>query len=213
MKTSVTVVLIFGMFQFLCAQPDTTRKHLTKKTYWLDLGLGWGGQGSAIDIGLTYEMVPQRTISVRYSGVVTNHRYYDYLFVIPVANYPGGEDADAYEISYGILGKGKVGIMNLSAGLSLVKIKSGTGDGPPIGFNVFGGSDRPVDYELTKSNTVGLALRAQFVPSLRWAGLGISPYININPKYTFASMTFQLALGRIKPKLRKLKPDLLKKTQ
>jgi hypothetical protein len=202
MKTCVAVFLMLSICQLLPAQPDTTGKPVTKKSYWLDVGLGWGGQGTALDIGLSYEFIPRRMISVRYSGVMTNDRYYDYLFLIPLASYPAGEDADAYEITYGVLTKGKAGMMNFSAGLSYVKVQSGSGNAPPIGFDlIFTGSTVPGDYELTTSRTVGLALRAQFIPSLRWAGLGISPYLNINPEYAFGSITFQLALGRIRPRV------------
>jgi hypothetical protein len=204
MKTYIAIVLIFGTFQIVYAQPDSTRKQSPKKSYWLDIGLGWYGQGNAFDIGVSYEVAPKRIISFHYSTVVTSHRYYDYLLFIPVANYPSGEDADTYDISYGSVKKGKAGIVTFSAGASLIKIKSGTGDGPEIGFDWIGGSTRPVDYKLEKNNTVGLALRAQFIPSIRWAGIGISPYININPKYTFGSLTFQLALGRVKPKVNKV---------
>jgi hypothetical protein len=204
MKTCTATLLMFIACQFVSAQQDTI-KHVAKKSYWFDVGLGWGGQGSAFNLGLSYEIVPKRIISLHYSGVVTNHRCYDYVFFFPIADYPLGEDADAYEITYGVLKKGKAGIMNFSAGLSYVKIQSGGGDGPPIGFDfILTGSSRPVDYKLAKYNTVGLALRAQFIPSIRWGGFGISPYVNINRRYTFASISFQLALGRIKPKARKL---------
>lgn len=196
------------------AQTDTTRKLVTKRSYWCDLGSGWGGQGTAFNIGFSYEITPKRIMSIHYSGVITRHRYYDYFLFFPTTSYPSGEDAEAFEITYGFLKKGKAGIMNFSAGLSSVKIQSGTGKAPPIRQNglvaLFFGSNLPADYELRESTTIGLALRAQFIPSLRWAGLGISPYVNINPDYTFASISFQLLLGRIRPKVRKVKQDLLR---
>jgi hypothetical protein len=203
MKTYIAIlfILISGCSAF--AQTDAVVKLVPKKSYWFDIGLGWGGQGSAFDIGLSLEVKPKRIISFHYSSVVTNQRCYDYFLFIPVADYPLGEDADSYEISYGVLRKGKAGIMTVTAGLSYLKIQSGTGDGPPIGFDyVFTGSSRPIDYRLAKHNTFGLSLRGQFIPSLRWGGFGISPYLNINPKYTFGSITFQLALGRMRPKPR-----------
>jgi hypothetical protein len=205
MKTFIVIILILGTYQFACAQTDAGKKRLTKKSYWFDAGLGWGGQGSAQNFGFVYEIAPKRIISVHYSGVMTNHRYTDYLFFIPVASYPAGEDADSYEVTYGYLTKGKFGVMTLSAGLSVVNIQSGSGHGEPLGFDLLiAGSTRPADYKLEKSNTVGLALRAEFIPSLRWAGFGISPSVNINPQYTFASIAFQLALGRMRPKDRKV---------
>jgi hypothetical protein len=203
MKTHLAILLCLITYHSVLAQTETAVTLNSRKSYWFDIGLGWGGQGSAFDIGLSFEVRPKRIISLRYSSVVTNQRCYDYLLFVPIADYPLGEDADAYELSYGMLKKGKAGIMTFSAGLSYLKIQSGTGDGPPVGFDyILGGSSRPVDYKLAKYNTVGLALRAQFIPSLRWGGLGVSPYLNINPRYTFGSITFQLAIGRIRPKAR-----------
>jgi hypothetical protein len=100
--------------------------------------------------------------------------------------------------------KGKGGMINFSAGLSLVKIKSGTSKGPATGYDIIIlSSNLPDDYRLDESSTIGLVLRAQFTPSLRWGGIGISPSVNINPEYTFASMTIQLALGKMREKVRK----------
>jgi hypothetical protein len=204
MKTHLVILLSFITYHSVLAQSETSVETLRpRKSYWFDIGLGWGGQGSAFDIGLSFELRPKRIISFHYSSVVTNQRCYDYLFFVPIADYPLGTDADAYDISYGMVKKGKAGIMTFSAGLSYVKIESGTGDGPQIGFDyVFTGSSRPVDYKLAKDNTLGLVLRGQLIPSLRWGGLGVSPYLNINPKYTFGSITVQLAIGRIRPKPR-----------
>jgi hypothetical protein len=200
MKNYIAWILIICSYQAL-SQNDSTKTSIPRKSYWMDVGLGWGGQGSGFDIGLSLEIVPKRILSIRYSSVFTKNRYYDYSFTIRTADYPAGDDAHSYEVSYGSVRKGKSWIMTLTAGLSLVRIETGSGNGPPIGFDseLFG-SDRPVDYVLEKKTTAGIALRAQFIPSLRWGGLGISPYININPSYTFASLTIQLALGRIRPR-------------
>jgi hypothetical protein len=200
MKNCIPLLLILAS-QILFAQSDSSKTARTRKSYWVDAGLGWGGQGSAFDIGFSFEITPKRILSLRYSSVFTSSRYYDYSFMIRTADYPAGNDGHAYEVSYGSLRKGRAGIITFSGGLSFVQIEHGSGSGPPIGFDVLlFGSDRPVDYKLEKKNTVGLALRAQFIPSLRWGGLGISPYVQLNPAYTFASLTIQLAMGRLRPR-------------
>jgi hypothetical protein len=180
---------------------DSTRKHIDGKSYWFDLGLGWGGQGNGFDIGFTYEVAPARIMSLRYSGVRTSARFYDYAFLFPVANYPDGEDAGAVELTYGFLKKGKAGLMNFSAGLSVVRIHSGISHGPSGGYDIIlFSSDLPADYRLEEIASIGLVLRAQIIPSFRWGGLGLSPSVNINPDYTFAALTIQLALGKMRAK-------------
>lgn len=186
------------------AQNDSTAKRADSNSYWVDLGLGWGGQGHALDIGFSYEVVPQRILSLRYTGVRTSKRFYDYLFYIPIASYPLGKDASAVEITYGMLIKGNEGIVSFSVGLSLVKVQSGTSERYSGGYDlILLSSDVPDDYQFDESSTVGLVVRAQFMPSLRWGGIGISPCININPKYTFAGVTIQLAFGKMREKARK----------
>lgn len=105
--------------------------------------------------------------------------------------------------------KGNEGIVSFSVGLSLVKVQSGTSERYSGGYDlIMLSSDVPDDYQFDESSTVGLVMRAQFMPSLRWGGIGISPYININPKYTFASVTIQVALGKMREKARKQKGQL-----
>jgi hypothetical protein len=204
MKNSVLLLLVFSTYQICYAQRDTTVNYSHKKSYWCDIGIGWGGQGNSFNVGLSLEITPQRILSIHSSSVLTKSRCHDYLFMIPIADYPLGNDAQSYEITYGLLKKGKAGIMTFSAGLCYVKIEKGTGSGALVGYDLFGGSTRPVNYHLSTERTVGLALRAQILPSLRSVGLGISPYVIISPEYTFASLTFQLAVGRLKPKVKPL---------
>ena len=192
--------------KLVATQTDSTGKHEYSKSYWFDLGRGWGGQGRAFDMGFSYEVAPQRVMSIRYSNVRTLERFREYFLFFPTANYPSGKDAAALEITYGVFTKGQGGMINFSAGLSLVKIKNGTSQGPPTNYDIIiASSNLPDDYRLEKSTTVGLVMRAQFTPSLHWGGIGISPSVNINPEYTFASMTIHVALGKMREKVRKQK--------
>jgi hypothetical protein len=197
----VFILLFIINFQYVSAQQDSTVKLRYKKSYWVDIGQGWGGKGSAFNIGISYEIKSRRFISLRYANVITNNRCTDYFLFIPVQSNPLGNDGHSYELSYGTLKKGKAGVINFSAGISFVQIQTGKGSGPTTGFPIIiAGSTCPSDYTLKEKNTIGLTMRGQFIPCVRWGGVGISPYLNINPRYTFASLTFQLALGRLKPK-------------
>jgi hypothetical protein len=171
-----------------------------KKSFWFDLGLGWGGQGGAANVGFSYEMIPGRIISIHYSPVWTNDHCDEVVLFFPIEN-PLGKRADALEISYGIVKKRKVSMLTLSAGLSYVKVETSEGSGPSTqGIPILYQTGCPDNYTVKDESTIGLALRAQFIPSIRWGGIGISPYLNINPKYTFASFTINAALGRMKPR-------------
>jgi hypothetical protein len=202
MKTLLCVLFtcVLSGSAFTQTMDNAQQKTRYKKSYWFDLGAGWGGQGGAFNMGISYEIVRGKFLSLRYSNVLTNHRCEEYLLFIPVGDHPIGHDADSYELFFGILKKKKYGLMNFSAGLSVVKVGTGTGDGTAQGTTVIYTSNCPVNYTFNLENTIGISLRAQFLPSIKWVGFGVSPYINVTPKYTYASITFNLALGRLKPK-------------
>jgi hypothetical protein len=171
-----------------------------KKSYWFDLGLGWGGQGNAFDLGFSYEVTPNRLMSFHYSGVATNDCCEEVAFFIPIEN-PIGKSAETVEVSYGILRKGKISLFTISAGLSYVNVETAGGSGPVAsGVPVLYYTTCPANYSAENEGTMGLALRAQYIPSWRWGGLGVSPYLNLNPKYTFGSVTINLAFGRMRPR-------------
>jgi hypothetical protein len=80
---------------------------------------------------------------------------------------PLGRSADALEISYGLVKKRKVGMLTLSAGLSYVKVQTGEGNGPSTqGVPILYHTSCPDNYILEDEGTIGLALRAQFIPSI-----------------------------------------------
>ena len=178
-----------------------------KKSFWFDMGLGWGGQGTAFDLGFSYEVSPNRLMSFHYSGVATNNHCDEGALLIPIiipVENPMGKTAKTLELSYGILRKGKVSLFTMSAGLSYVHLENGEGSGPaaPV-VSLFYYTTCPANYTLENQNTMGLALRAQYIPSWLWGGVGISPYLNLNPKYTFGSVTINLAFGRMRPRIAK----------
>jgi hypothetical protein len=165
----------------------------------MDIGVGWAGQGEGFDIGVSVQVSPKTFISARYSMEFTNDRCYEYILFFPLEEHPLGYDADSYEFSYGGISKHKAGIMTLSAGISIVKIHRGSGEGDPAPASL-AGSTCPENYKMITETTVGILLRGQLIPSFRWIGLGLSPYLNINTKQTFGGITFQLGLGRIRPR-------------
>lgn len=202
-KTYLFTLLFAGVCMKLAfAQADETMDtRFYKKSYWFDLGPGWGGQGAAFTIGFSYEIKANRFLSLRYSPVWTNDHCDEIALLIPFEN-PLGKSAEPVEISYGIIRKGKVSLQTLSAGLSYVKIETAEGSGPSTqNIPLLYYTNCPDNYATKNESTIGLVLRAQFIPSVRWGGIGISPYLNISPKYTFGSFTFNVALGRIRPRV------------
>ena len=114
----------------LFAQNDVANAPIKiKKSFWFDLGLGWGGQGTAFDLGFSYEVAPNRLMSLHYSGVATNKRCDEIAIFIPIES-PMGKSAESVELSYGILRKGKVSLFTISAGLSYVNVETAGGSGP-----------------------------------------------------------------------------------
>jgi len=171
-----------------------------KKSFWFDMGLGWGGQGTAYDLGFSYEVAPNRLMSLHYSGVATNKHCDEIAIIIPIES-PMGKSAESVELSYGLLRKGRVSLFTISGGLSYVNVETAGGSGPSASsVPLFYYTNCPANYSVEHQGTMGLALRAQYIPSWLWGGLGISPYLNLNPKYTFGSVTINLAFGRMRPR-------------
>ena len=189
----------------LVAQNDVTNAPIKlKKSFWFDMGLGWGGQGTAYDLGISYEVTPNRLISLHYTGVATNKHCDEIAIFIPIES-PMGKSAESVELSYGFLRKGKVSLYTFSAGLSYVNVETAGGSGPTASnVGLFYYTNCPANYSVETKGTVGLALRGQYIPAWLWGGLGISPYLNLNSKYTFSSVTVNLAFGRMRPRAAKV---------
>ena len=196
----VTAIMLVPRSESFAQTNVATAPIKIKKSFWFDLGLGWGGQGTAYDLGFSYEVAPNRLMSLHYSGVATNKHCDEIAFFIPIES-PMGKSAESVELSYGILRKGKVSLFTISAGLSYVNVETAGGSGPTASsVPLFYYTNCPANYSVEHEGTVGLALRAQYIPSWLWGGLGISPYLNLNPKYTFGSVTVNLAFGRMRPR-------------
>jgi hypothetical protein len=150
-------------------------------------------------LGFSYEVSPRRLLSLRYSGVATNDHCEEVVVFLPIES-PLGKSADAIDLSYGILRKGRISLFTLSAGVSYVNFETADGSAPPAPALPLYFSNCPEDYAVKNEGTVGLALRGEFIPSWRWGGVGISPYLNVNPKYIFGSVTFNLVFGRLRPR-------------
>jgi hypothetical protein len=194
-------LLLLLITSHLCfGQSDSIKSKLYKQSYWLDIGGGWAGQGGAFDIGVAFQISAKKFISARFSMETTNNRCVDYVLFLPLDEHPLGYDADSYEFSYGGIRKGKTGIMTFSAGIAILKIHRGSGEGPPAPSVILAGSTCPENYKMTTETSFGIVLRTQFMPSIRWAGFGVSPFLNINTKQTFGGITLQLGLGRIRPR-------------
>jgi hypothetical protein len=195
-----TLVMIIGLvFIVNGAFAQTTELPKYQKSFWGDIGGGWGGEGDGMSLGFSYEHKKNRFLSLRYSDVFTDCRCVDYIFGIPVSNQPLGRDAVSVEFNYGFLKKKPWGMANFSFGLAYAKITEGTGNQDPGPVGLFD-SDCPADYQVEDSNTVGLVLRGEIMPSLRWGGLGFAPSLHINPQYTYAMFTISMAFGRLRPR-------------
>lgn len=196
----ISAIMLLSLSDAFAQNDVATAPIKIKKSFWFDLGLGWGGQGTAFDLGFSYEVTPNRLMSLHYSGVATNDHCEEAVFLFPIQN-PMGKSAETVDLSYGFLRKGKVSLFTMSAGLSYVNVETAGGSGPTgSGVFIIYYTTCPANYTAEHEGTVGLALRAQYIPSWRWGGLGISPYLNLNPKYTFGSVTVNLAFGRMRPR-------------
>jgi hypothetical protein len=181
-------------------EPGLTTPPKYRKSWWGDLGFGWGGQGNAFNFSMSYEVARRRMITLRYAETVTKRHCDEIAIIFPLSN-PLGKSARSYEIAYGFLHKNNYRIMNFTFGISSLTIEEAGGtEPPPQSIPGLFYSNCPADYKTTEKTTVGLSVMGQFMPSLRWGGLGVAPYLNINPENVFASLTVNFAFGRIRPR-------------
>lgn len=195
MKTPVIIIALFFIVSGAIAQ-DTVAVNY-KKSFWLDIGAGWGGDGGGMSLGLSYEHKSNRFVSLRYSDMYSNCRCTEYVLFFPVSDNPLGHDASSFEFSYGFLNKRPWGMLNFSFGVAYMKISEGTGqEDPSAGFLV--GSTCPSDYELETYSTPGLVLRGEILPSLKWGGIGLAPSLHVGARYTYVMVTINVAFGRLR---------------
>jgi hypothetical protein len=197
MKTPVIIIILLFVMNGAFAQDTVAVKY--KKSYWFDIGGGWGGEGGGLSLGLSFEHKKNRFLTLRYSDMYTDCRCQEYVLFFPVSDLPLGRDVESVEFDYGLLKKKPWGMLNFSFGLAYMKITEGTGqEDPSPGFLV--GSTCPTDYKVEDNTTVGLVLRAEIMPSLRWGGLGFAPSLHISPQYTYAMFTISMSFGRLRPR-------------
>jgi hypothetical protein len=164
----------------------------------MEMGSGWGGQGSAFNIALSYEVAPNRLLSLRYTDAVTRKHCDEIVLFIPMEN-PIGRSSYSVEVDYGILSKNNFSVRTLSVGLSYLDLQEAGGTiDPAQNVPILYYSTCPADYNTVSKKTVGISLMAEFVPSLKWGGLGIMSYINLNTEHVFGSVTINMAFGRIR---------------
>jgi hypothetical protein len=183
-------------------QGDSTSRTPAKyrKSFWGDLGLGWGGAGNAFNISLSYEIVPRRFLSMRYLNTLSSKQCEEVVIFIP-APASLGTDTHAFEVAYGFLKKNRYSLSSISFGISYVTVQeSGGTQPPPPAIPGLFYSNCPADYHTTEKNTAGASIMAQFIPCARWGGLGMSTYVNVNSKKVFAMFTINMAFGRMRPR-------------
>lgn len=197
MKAPVLIIALLFIISGAIAQDTVAVKY--KKSLWMDIGGGWGGEGGGISLGLSYEYKKNRFLSLRYSDMLTNCRCEEYFLGINVSDQPLGRDVESVGLNYGFLKKKPWGMVNFSFGLAYMKISEGMGYQDPAPGGLFA-SDCPTDYKLETHSTAGVILRGEIMPSLRWGGLGLAPSLHISGKYTYAMFSISMAFGRLRPK-------------
>jgi hypothetical protein len=64
----ISAIMLLSLSDAFAQNDVATAPIKIKKSFWFDLGLGWGGQGTAYDLGFSYEVAPNRLMSLHYSG-------------------------------------------------------------------------------------------------------------------------------------------------
>ena len=150
-----------------------------QKSYWVEFGLGWGGQGMGGQISASFEIKTRLILSVGFDAVSSN-------VIFGTSNYT---DAESYSIKVGKVKKFNGGLISFSFGPSFVHVAEFTRTGT---FFIFFGTGETEEF-----NVIGFSGRASILFGIKFISLGLSPFFNLNGKYSYGGLTINLGLGKI----------------
>ncbi len=150
-----------------------------RRATWLEIGVGWGGQGNAFQVNINKEVKRNLFLSAGF----------DFTAVQDIFNFEDKIESEAVSLNIGHLHRFENGYLNISLGLSYVKITDFKSTGAIL---FFGTGDSNI------SNTIGLSFRAGIFITTRRIGVGISPFLNINPEFPYGGLTLNISGGILK---------------
>jgi hypothetical protein len=154
------------------------------KSYWIDLGPGWSARDFAFTASLNLELEKRLLLTLSYDQAsyptdVAEMASAFTLGLIPVA-YKPGFDTHSLSLKIGKVIKGNMGLMTFSAGISSVKA-----------------TEYSSTVALGSTSAVGASFDIKLIPVVKFIGVALNPFVNINNIHSYGGLTINLALGQL----------------
>lgn len=155
-----------------------------RKSTWIDFGFGSSSRDRAFTLSLNFELKKQLLLTFSYDNAYYPTTVKEVarawsLGFIPF-EYKPGFDTQAVSLKIGKIMKWDWGLFTGSAGISSVTA---------------------TEYSRTNSigntSAIGLSLDIKLIPAVKFAGLALNPFLNINSVQTYGGITIGLALGQL----------------
>jgi hypothetical protein len=158
---------------------------LYAKSYWVDFGPGWSARDFAFTASLNLELVKRFLLTVSYDEASSPTGIDEIVSVftlglIPV-EYKPGFDTHSLSLKIGKVIKGNMGLMTFSVGISSVRA-----------------TEYSRTVQLGRTSAVGTSFDVKLIPAVKFIGLAINPFININNIHSYGGLTINLALGKLR---------------
>jgi hypothetical protein len=167
----------------------------TKKSAWIEAGLGIGGDSYAYDLSGQVQLTDDKLISLKYDATI--HDAWAF-FEMPT----DGADTKTIAFELGKIYRKKWAMITFSTGLSWVHVKKYHYVPLPgsCSWAIIDCLITPYKTEVSSVDAIGIPFDLKFIFAGRFAGVVVNPFVNFNYAKTYCGITTNFAIGRIKCK-------------
>lgn len=182
-------IVICLLFPIAASSQEVPVAHYAK-SYWVDFGPGWSARDFSFTASLNLELEKRLLLTLSYDQASYPTEIDEIvnafsLGLFPV-EYKPGFDTRAISLKIGRVIKGKLGLITASAGISSVKA-----------------TEYSSMVSLGSTSAVGASFDIKLIPAVKFIGVALNPFVNINKIHSYGGVTINLALGQINYRTKK----------
>ena len=174
MVVSFLILLLVLVFNYAQAQSNTDYA----KSFYIYGGGGPGGKSYAGMLEANIQVSTKGMLSIGTTGAS------DVVLILVPEN---SVSVNSTYVGFGRIEKGDMGFFRWSAGISFSHVER-TGNY----LSLLG-----IDNNPSKKDVVGIHLEVQCLAAKGIAGIGITPFVDINSEFTYGGLTIGIALGKV----------------
>ncbi len=202
----VLIVLSFSITMLLPTKVLSQENSMPsfETSTWIDFGLGRSTRERALLLSFNAELKKRTLLTLSFDRAYYP-KDYSYRFLSTGAtsrDIKDGFDTKAFNLKLGKLYKRKWGIFSFSAGASIVGATKSILTQKYVDYTyVFFIPIYDPHYETViteeKSSTIGFSMDVRIMPAIKFIGLSVNPFFNLNKIHSYGGLTINLALGKV----------------